>query len=131
MAILKWAGIDGFLRRDAGRAIAVLIYGPDGGAVRERARQLVISVAGSLDDPFAVMRLDDAALGAFQAGGAQLRRHRGGEAHPALGTCLARGDRLGGHVDHRRPAGGIDMGEGWCGLGFHAGHCRRGPWPAF
>jgi DNA polymerase-3 subunit delta len=62
MAILKWTGIEGFLRRDAGKAIAVLIYGPDSGTVRERARQLVISVAGSLDDPFAVMRLDDAAL---------------------------------------------------------------------
>jgi DNA polymerase-3 subunit delta len=64
MAILKWTGIDAFLRRDAEKAIAVLIYGPDGGTVRERARQLVISVAGSLDDPFAVMRLDDATLAA-------------------------------------------------------------------
>jgi DNA polymerase III subunit delta len=62
MAILKWTGIDNFLRRDSGQALAVLIYGPDGGTVRERARQLVISVAGSLDDPFAVMRLDDAVL---------------------------------------------------------------------
>jgi DNA polymerase-3 subunit delta len=62
MAILKWAGVEGFLRRDVGKAIAVLIYGPDGGTVRERARQIVISVAGSLDDPFAVTRLDDAAL---------------------------------------------------------------------
>lgn len=62
MAILKWAGIDGFLRRDAEKAIAVLIYGPDGGTVRERARQLVISVAGRIDDPFAVTRLDDAVL---------------------------------------------------------------------
>jgi len=62
MAILKWTGIDNFLRRDAEQALAVLIYGPDGGTVRERARQLVISVAGSLDDPFAVMRLDDAVL---------------------------------------------------------------------
>jgi DNA polymerase-3 subunit delta len=67
MAILKWTGIEGFLRRDAGKAIAVLIYGPDGGTVRERARQLVISVAGSLDDPFAVTRLDDAALTADPA----------------------------------------------------------------
>jgi DNA polymerase-3 subunit delta len=67
MAILKWTGIEGFLRRDAGKAIAVLIYGPDGGTVRERARQLVVSVAGSLDDPFAVTRLDDAALAADPA----------------------------------------------------------------
>src|SRR5690349_24836683 len=67
MAILKWTGIDGFLRRDAAKAIAVLIYGPDGGTVRERARQLVISVAGNLDDPFAVTRLDDAALAADPA----------------------------------------------------------------
>ncbi|WP_119390522.1 DNA polymerase III subunit delta [Taklimakanibacter lacteus] len=62
MAILKWTGIDNFLRRDAEKALAVLIYGPDGGTVRERARQLVISVAGSLDDPFAVVRLDDPTL---------------------------------------------------------------------
>lgn len=67
MAILKWTGIDSFLRRDAEKAIAVLIYGPDGGTVRERARQLVISVAGSIDDPFAVVRLDDAALAADPA----------------------------------------------------------------
>jgi DNA polymerase III subunit delta len=62
MAILKWTGVDSFLRRDAAKAIAVLIYGPDGGTVRERARQLVISVAGSIDDPFAVTRLDDSVL---------------------------------------------------------------------
>lgn len=67
MAILKWTGIDGFLRRDAGKAVAVLIYGPDGGTVRERARQLVVSVAGSLEDPFTVTRLDDAALAADPA----------------------------------------------------------------
>jgi DNA polymerase III subunit delta len=62
MAILKWTAVDNFLRRDAEKAVAVLIYGPDGGTVRERARQLVISVAGSIDDPFAVARLDDAGL---------------------------------------------------------------------
>lgn len=67
MAILKWAAIDGFLRRDAQKAVAVLIYGPDGGTVRERARQLVISVAGSVDDPFAVVRLDDSVLAADPA----------------------------------------------------------------
>ena len=62
MALLKWTGIDGFLRRDAGKAVAVLIYGPDAGTVRERARQIIISVAGSVDDPFTVVRLDDAVL---------------------------------------------------------------------
>ena len=67
MAVLKWTGVDNFLRRDAEKAQAVLIYGPDGGTVRERARQLVISVAGSIDDPFAVVRLDDAGLGADPA----------------------------------------------------------------
>ena len=67
MAVLKWTGVDNFLRRDAGKAQAVLIYGPDAGTVRERARQLVISVAGSIDDPFAVVRLDDAGLGADPA----------------------------------------------------------------
>ena len=53
-----------FLRRDADKAVAVLIYGPDGGTVRERARQMCHPVAGSIDDPFAVVRLDDAALAA-------------------------------------------------------------------
>lgn len=67
MATLKWTGIDGFLRRDAERAVAVLIYGPDGGTVRERARQIVISIAGSIDDPFTVTRLDDAVLAADPA----------------------------------------------------------------
>jgi DNA polymerase-3 subunit delta len=67
MAVLKWTGIDGFLRRDAAKAVAVLIYGSDGGTVRERATQLVISVAGNLDDPFALMRLDDAVLAADPA----------------------------------------------------------------
>ena len=67
MAILKWTGIDSFLRRDAEKAVAVLIYGPDGGTVRERARQMVISIAGSIDDPFAVVRLDDAVLAADPA----------------------------------------------------------------
>ncbi|QIG48198.1 DNA polymerase III subunit delta [Nordella sp. HKS 07] len=62
MAILKWTGLDSFLRRDADTAGAVLIYGPDAGTVRERARQLVISIAGSIDDPFAVIRLDDSDL---------------------------------------------------------------------
>ena len=62
MAIVKWTAVDNFLRRDGEKAVAVLIYGPDGGTVRERARQLVISVAGSIDDPFAVARLDDAGL---------------------------------------------------------------------
>jgi DNA polymerase-3 subunit delta len=67
MAVLKWTSVDSFLRRDAAKAQAVLIYGPDGGTVRERARHLVISVAGSIDDPFAVARLDDASLAADPA----------------------------------------------------------------
>jgi DNA polymerase-3 subunit delta len=67
MAVLKWTGIEGFLRRDAAKSVAVLIYGADAGTVRERARQLVISVAGSLDDPFAVTRLDDAVIAADPA----------------------------------------------------------------
>jgi DNA polymerase-3 subunit delta len=62
MAVLKWTGIEGFRRSGADKAAAVLLYGPDGGTVRERARELVIAVAGSVDDPFAVVRLDDAGL---------------------------------------------------------------------
>lgn len=41
---------------------AVLIHGNDVGLVRELAQKFVIAKAGSLDDPFNVVRLDDSAL---------------------------------------------------------------------
>jgi len=44
--------------RDPARARAVLLYGEDEGLIRERARQLTKTVAGSLNDPFRVAELD-------------------------------------------------------------------------
>ncbi len=49
--------IEGFLR-DPGSVSAVLLAGEDSGMIRERARRLVIAVAGSTDDPFRVVELD-------------------------------------------------------------------------
>jgi DNA polymerase-3 subunit delta len=60
---LKPRQVDGFLAKPDPHRRAVLIYGPDRGAVAERTRKLVAAVAGSSDDPFAVERLTDAVLG--------------------------------------------------------------------
>jgi DNA polymerase III subunit delta len=45
---------DSFVRKSPPDILAVLLYGPDTGLVRERGDKLVASVAGSLDDPFRV-----------------------------------------------------------------------------
>lgn len=63
MTALKGQQIEGFLARPDPKFPVVLIYGPDRGSVSERARKLITSIAGSTDDPFAIGRLDDAALG--------------------------------------------------------------------
>ena len=47
---------------------AVLVHGPDLGLVRERARRLVESAAGRLDDPFRVAERTGAAVAADPAG---------------------------------------------------------------
>ena len=49
--------IDAFVRKPGGDVIVVLIYGPDGGLVRERAEALTRAVAGRTDDPFLVAEL--------------------------------------------------------------------------
>jgi DNA polymerase III subunit delta len=61
LAVLEAAPAADLLRKIARRA-AILVYGSDESAVREMASSLVKAVAGSLDDPFAVTRLDDAQL---------------------------------------------------------------------
>src|SRR5262245_19024841 len=53
---------DSFSRKAAPEILAVLLYGPDAGLVRERGDKLVQSVAGSLDDPFRVSNVPLAAL---------------------------------------------------------------------
>jgi DNA polymerase III subunit delta len=49
--------VGGFLR-NPGACRAVLLYGEDEGLIRERARQLTLTVAESLNDPFRVVELD-------------------------------------------------------------------------
>ncbi|MCX7380575.1 MAG: DNA polymerase III subunit delta [Alphaproteobacteria bacterium] len=46
------------LLRDPGSVSVVLLAGEDTGMIRERARRLVIAVAGSSDDPFRVAELE-------------------------------------------------------------------------
>jgi DNA polymerase-3 subunit delta len=62
MTALSGATIDRFLHKPDPAILAALVYGPDAGGVRERATAIVRSVAGSLDDAFAVVRLSDDAL---------------------------------------------------------------------
>ena len=54
--------IETFLRQPGPEIIAVLIYGPDTGLVRERGDRMVEAVAGGLDDPFRVGNVTLAAL---------------------------------------------------------------------
>jgi DNA polymerase-3 subunit delta len=64
MTVVKAQGFEAFLRRDLDKIGAVLIFGSDEGGVRDRAIQAVKHVAGALDDPFHVARLDDSTLAA-------------------------------------------------------------------
>ncbi|HEX2652343.1 MAG TPA: DNA polymerase III subunit delta, partial [Xanthobacteraceae bacterium] len=58
MVAVRNADIDAFVARpDAARSI-VLIFGPDAGLVSERAETLVRSAVDSIDDPFALVRLN-------------------------------------------------------------------------
>ncbi|MEQ8246887.1 MAG: DNA polymerase III subunit delta [Alphaproteobacteria bacterium] len=49
---------DVFLRKRPGNVVAVLLYGPDSGLVRERGRALVRSVLGDADDPFRFLEIE-------------------------------------------------------------------------
>ena len=62
MAILKLAALDAVLRKPEAGIVAFLVYGPDSGKVREVARRIVAAVAGSPDDPFRVIEIDDQSL---------------------------------------------------------------------
>jgi DNA polymerase III subunit delta len=53
---------ESFARKPAADILAVLLYGPDVGLVRERGDQLVASIAGGLDDPFRVSSVPFASL---------------------------------------------------------------------
>ena len=62
MSVLKATAFDGFFRKPPADLGALLIYGADAGAVRDLARRAVVKIAGTANDPFNVVRLDDAAL---------------------------------------------------------------------
>ena len=60
--IVKPAGADRFVARPDPTAIAVLVYGPDEGLVRERAAALARTVVESPDDPFRIADMSGDAL---------------------------------------------------------------------
>lgn len=55
--IIKPASADRFVSKPDSGALAVLVYGPDEGLVRERATILAKTVVESLDDPFRAVEL--------------------------------------------------------------------------
>lgn len=59
MTVLKATSLPAFQRAPDKHIRAVLFYGPDLGNVREKAAGLVKAIAGSLDDPFQVARIED------------------------------------------------------------------------
>ncbi len=61
-ALKRSAEVTRFLKNPDPSVLVALIYGPDPGLVTERVKALVHSVAGSLDDPFSIIRLDDSDL---------------------------------------------------------------------
>ncbi len=99
---LQGPAIDRFLRAPDPQVRAVLVYGPDGGLVRQRARQLARHVIADADDPFRVAdlaqdaivsdpaRLFDEAAAQSLTGGRRLIRIRpaGDRLTPALATVL-------------------------------------------
>lgn len=56
------ARIDGFLSQPDPKVVAVLVYGPDRGLIRERAETLVRGVVEDLGDPFRIAELSGSDL---------------------------------------------------------------------
>jgi DNA polymerase-3 subunit delta len=81
---LTWKQIDPFLKSPDPKARVVLVYGPDNGLMRERAKTIAKTVVDDLDDPFNVVtlntdilaedpaRLNDEAMAISMMGGARL-----------------------------------------------------------
>jgi DNA polymerase-3 subunit delta len=67
MTATKPAGLESFLRKPDPQIGAVLIYGEEPDAVRELAGRVVKKVAGAVDDPFAVVTLQEQDLAADAA----------------------------------------------------------------
>jgi len=59
---LKGAAITAFVDAPDPKVVAVLVYGPDAGLVRERSLALTTAVLGAADDPFRLVEVDAAAL---------------------------------------------------------------------
>jgi DNA polymerase-3 subunit delta len=53
---------DAFVRKPPKNVVAILVYGPDAGLVRERGRALVREKLGGDDDPFCFLELDPGTL---------------------------------------------------------------------
>ncbi len=64
MTAIKGAAIKPFLTRPNPEISGALIYGPDRGRVRERAKKIVTAVLGDDNEGFALCELDPAALSA-------------------------------------------------------------------
>ncbi|MGB0845029.1 MAG: DNA polymerase III subunit delta [Alphaproteobacteria bacterium] len=60
MAKIGTGVADKFCQSDHPECHAILVYGPDEGKARERAKNLLIAAAGSQDDPFQVARINAA-----------------------------------------------------------------------
>jgi len=61
--IVRPADAERYVARPPADLVAVLVFGPDQGLVRERAERLAKTVVPDLADPFRVSELDDATLG--------------------------------------------------------------------
>ena len=59
MTAMKAQGLEAYLRRPDPAIAVVLIYGEEAEAVRDLAGRAVTRIAGSLDDPFSVVKLDE------------------------------------------------------------------------
>jgi DNA polymerase III subunit delta len=62
MAVVRAAAFEAFLRRLDERVRVVLFHGSDAAGARGLARLTVQKIAGSTDDPFGVIKLDEAAV---------------------------------------------------------------------
>ena len=59
---LAWKDIEPFVKKPAAKARAILVYGPDAGLVKERAKTMALSVVSDLNDPFNVAQLSESIL---------------------------------------------------------------------
>jgi DNA polymerase-3 subunit delta len=64
---LTWKQIDSFVKKPDPVARVILVYGPDDGLMRERARTMGLAVVADYNDPFNVAVLENDALAADPA----------------------------------------------------------------